>query len=43
MSELELEIGRCLNHARHAEVCRRAIAALDHHLGIAAHEAPAHV
>jgi methylenetetrahydrofolate--tRNA-(uracil-5-)-methyltransferase len=30
-------------HARHAEVCRRALAALDQHLGIAAQEAPAHV
>jgi methylenetetrahydrofolate--tRNA-(uracil-5-)-methyltransferase len=29
--------------ARHAEVCRRAIEALDQHLGAAAHEAPAHV
>ena len=43
MSELEVEIGRFVKHARHAEVCRRAIAALDQHLGIAAHEAPAHV
>ncbi|MGA2588528.1 MAG: hypothetical protein ABSH32_01310 [Bryobacteraceae bacterium] len=42
MSELELEIGRFLKHARHAAVCHRAIAALDRHLGIAAHEAAAH-
>jgi len=43
MSEPEPEIGRFLKHARHAEECRRAITALDHHLGVAAHEVPAHV
>jgi hypothetical protein len=26
----ELEVARFLKHARHAEVCRRAITALDH-------------
>ncbi|MGA2588527.1 MAG: hypothetical protein ABSH32_01305 [Bryobacteraceae bacterium] len=39
----ELELALFLKQPRHAEVCRRAIAALDQHLGIAAHEAPAHV
>jgi len=39
----ELEVARFLMHARHGEVCRRAIAAFDQHLGIAAQEAPAHV
>jgi hypothetical protein len=39
----ELEIARFLKHARHAELCWRALTALDQQLGVAAQEAPAHV